>query len=133
MNYRLLLVDEPVFLAVRVGDAVLVEAPGRDWWIGHVIHRQGSARCDGNGFFQIACVDTGVVRTINANCVTAIIERPVGGAAFRGHQEGESTEPAMPVVAGSGKEAFEIGRALFPGCRLAGVAREEEGDDGLGD
>ena len=31
-----------------------------------------------------------------------------------------------PVVASSGKEAFEIGRKLFPGCRLAGVMREEE-------
>ena len=33
-----------------------------------------------------------------------------------------------PVVASSGKEAFEIGRKLFPGCRLAGVIREEEDD-----
>ena len=33
-----------------------------------------------------------------------------------------------PVIAGSGKEAFEIGRKLFPGCRLAGVIREEEDD-----
>jgi hypothetical protein len=31
-----------------------------------------------------------------------------------------------PVVAGSGKEAFEIGRKLFPGCRLAGAIREED-------
>ena len=79
MNYRSLLVDEPVFLSVRVGDAVLVESPGTDWWVGHVIHREGGARCNANNFFQIACVDTGVVRTVNANCVTAIVERPVGG------------------------------------------------------
>ena len=31
-----------------------------------------------------------------------------------------------PVEASNGKEAFEIGRKLFPGCRLAGVVREEE-------
>jgi hypothetical protein len=36
-------------------------------------------RHNANNFFQIACVDTGVVRTVNANCVTAIVERPVGG------------------------------------------------------
>lgn len=30
-----------------------------------------------------------------------------------------------PVEASSGKEAFEIGLKLFPGCRLAGVVREE--------
>jgi len=38
-----------------------------------------------------------------------------------------------PVVAREGKEAFEIGRRLFPGCRLAGAVREEddEADDDL--
>jgi hypothetical protein len=35
-----------------------------------------------------------------------------------------------PVIASSGKEAFEIGRRLFPGCRLAGVVREEDGENG---
>lgn len=34
-----------------------------------------------------------------------------------------------PVEASSRKEAFEIGRKLFPGCRLAGVVREEEEED----
>jgi hypothetical protein len=77
MYFRLLLMDEPAFLSVLVGDAVLVESPGTDWWVGHVIHREGGARCSANNFFQIACVDTGVVRTVNANCVTAIVERPV--------------------------------------------------------
>jgi hypothetical protein len=38
-----------------------------------------------------------------------------------------------PVIASSGKEVFEIGRRLFPGGRLAGVVREEEGEDGLDD
>jgi len=32
---------------------------------------------------------------------------------------------AKPVVARDGKETFEIGSRLFPGCRLAGVVREE--------
>lgn len=31
-----------------------------------------------------------------------------------------------PVEASNGKESFEIGRKLFPGCRLAGVVRDEE-------
>jgi len=31
-----------------------------------------------------------------------------------------------PVEASNGKEAFEIGHRLFPGCRLAGVVREDE-------
>jgi hypothetical protein len=73
----LLLVGEPVFLSVRVGDVVVVESPGADWWVGHVIHREGGARCNANSFFQIACVDTGVIRTVNPNCVTAVVERRV--------------------------------------------------------
>lgn len=34
-----------------------------------------------------------------------------------------------PVVARDGKEAFEIGRRLFPGCQLAGVMLEEQGEE----
>ncbi len=37
-----------------------------------------------------------------------------------------------PVVASDGRETFEIGRKRFPGCRLAGVVREEE-DEEIGD
>lgn len=33
------------------------------------------------------------------------------------------------VEASSGEEAFEIGHRLFPGCRLAGVMREEDDDE----
>lgn len=35
---------------------------------------------------------------------------------------------ARQVEASSGEVAFEIGRKLFPGCRLAGAMREEEDD-----
>jgi len=35
-----------------------------------------------------------------------------------------------PVIASNGEEAFEIGRKLLPGCRLAGVVREDDEDDG---
>jgi hypothetical protein len=79
VNYRSPLVEEPLYLSVRVGDAVLVESPGTDWWVGHVIHREGGARCNGNSFFQIACVDTGVIRTVNPNWVTAVVERRAAG------------------------------------------------------
>ena len=33
-----------------------------------------------------------------------------------------------PVYAKDGQHAFEIGRKLYPGCRLAAVAREDEGE-----
>jgi hypothetical protein len=65
-------VDEPRFLAVRVGDLVAVQASA-DWWIGQVIHAEGGARCNANSLFQIACVDTGVIRTVNADAVVDIV------------------------------------------------------------
>ena len=64
----------PALLLVRVGDVVLVERPEQDWWVGQVIHREGGARDSGNSFFQIACVDTGVIRTVNPNSVTGVVK-----------------------------------------------------------
>ena len=72
----------PRFLAVRVGDWVAVQvdhpgAPNADWWLGQVIHAEGGARCDANSLFQIACVDTGAIRTVNADAVIEILTVPV--------------------------------------------------------
>jgi hypothetical protein len=78
-----LAVVDPVFLAVRVGDAVLVQPGGDDWWVGQVIHREGGARCNGNSFFQIACVDTGVIRTVNPNWVTGVVQRSGGTYGYK--------------------------------------------------
>ena len=64
--------DGPRFLAVRVGDLVAVQASG-DWWVGLVIHAEGGARCSANSLFQIACVDSGVIRTVNADAVLDIL------------------------------------------------------------
>jgi hypothetical protein len=64
--------DEPRFLAVRVGDLVAVQGCA-DWWIGQVIHAEGGARCNANSLFQIACVDSGVIRTVNADAVLDIV------------------------------------------------------------
>ena len=65
--------DEPRFLAVQVGDLVAVQSNGADWWIGQVIHAEGGARCNANSLFQIACIDTGVIRTVNADAVLDIV------------------------------------------------------------
>jgi hypothetical protein len=64
--------SEPRFLAVRVGDLVAVSRTP-DWWVGQVIHAEGGARCNANSLFQIACVDTGVIRTVNADAVIDIL------------------------------------------------------------
>ena len=65
----------PAFLAVEVGDAVLIEPYEGDWWVGQVIHRAGGARCNGNSFFQIADVDSGRIQTVNPNLVTGIVRK----------------------------------------------------------
>jgi len=64
--------DEPRFLAVQVGDLVAVQGSG-DWWVGQVIHAEGGARCNANSLFQIACIDSGVIRTVNANGVIDVL------------------------------------------------------------
>ncbi|MEN9541200.1 MAG: hypothetical protein RLZZ459_1291 [Cyanobacteriota bacterium] len=71
--------EAPRFLAVQVGDVVAVQA-GESQWLGQVIHAEGGARCHANSLFQIACVDSGVIRTVNADAVLEIL-RPVGAEA----------------------------------------------------
>ena len=70
------------FLVVKPGDLVVVEvdelalasgAP-RDWWLGYVIHVMSGARDHRiNSLFQVADVDTGLVRTINADLVKGVL------------------------------------------------------------
>ena len=70
------------FLVAKVGDIVVVEegvsavgASRADWWVGHVIHVVGGARnpC-ANSLFQVACVDTGMIRIVNADAVKGILK-----------------------------------------------------------
>ena len=68
---------EPGFLSVQVGDVVAVQGLG-DWWVGQVIHAEGGARCNANSLFQIACIDSGVIRTVNANGVIDVLRRRSG-------------------------------------------------------
>ena len=72
------------FLLVKPGDIVVVEeglpmigpSPA-DWWVARVIYAVGGARdSQANSLFQVACVDTGMIRTINADLVRGIL-RPM--------------------------------------------------------
>ena len=72
---------KPGFLDVKPGMTVIVrndERPGETqsegWWMGTVIHCGGAAR-DPNihNLFQVADVDSGVIRWINADLVTHIL------------------------------------------------------------
>ncbi len=68
------------FLHVKPGDIVVVKEDNShqvleevDWWLGYVIHVTGSARApDLASIFQVADIDTGLVKTINADLVKAI-------------------------------------------------------------
>ena len=69
------------FLLVKPGDIVVVEeglpvigSSPADWWVARVIYAVGGARdSQVNSLFQVACVDTGMIRTINADVVKGIL------------------------------------------------------------
>ena len=72
---------KPGFLEVKPGMKVIVrndEQPGgtqdKDWWMAEVIHCGGAARDPSiHNLFQVADVDSGVIRWINADLVTHIL------------------------------------------------------------
>ena len=76
--------QDPDFLRVKSGDIVLVwdhpelvDSGFNAWWMGEVIFVKGSAR-DPKAplLFQIAVLDTGVLRWWNADCVQKVL-RPL--------------------------------------------------------
>lgn len=67
-----------LFLAVQRGDLVVVQSRA-DWWMGHVIHVEGNARSSEPSLFQVACIDTGAIRTVNADAVVAILQAAEAG------------------------------------------------------
>ena len=78
--------ERPVFLNVVPGMTVIVkhdyltgEKAEKDWWMGQVIHCGGAA-CDPSihNLFQIADVDSGVIRWVNADLVTHIVPKEPG-------------------------------------------------------
>ena len=50
------------------------ETPTQDWYMGQVLHCGGAARDPSmHNLFQIADVDTGVIKWVNADLVTHIV------------------------------------------------------------
>ena len=50
------------------------EKQDKDWWMGEVIHCGGAARDPKiHNLFQIADIDSGVIRWVNADLVTHIL------------------------------------------------------------
>ena len=71
----------PVFLDLKPGDIVIVwdhpEIVGSDekaWWMGQVVFLEGSARDPkAPSLVQVADVDTGAIRWVNADCIEQIL------------------------------------------------------------
>jgi hypothetical protein len=68
---------EAPFLHVRPGHFVIVagdQIDQGDWWMGQVLFCEGSARHPRlPSLFQVADVDTGVIKWINADAVSDVI------------------------------------------------------------
>ena len=67
----------PVFLSVKAGMTVICgNSDSDDWWMADVIHVDGGARDPKvPTLFQVADVDTGVVRWVCADLITHIVPR----------------------------------------------------------
>ena len=67
----------PLFLTVKAGMTVIVgNDEADDWWMADVIHVDGGARNPKvPTLFQVADVDSGVIRWVCADLVTHIVPR----------------------------------------------------------
>ena len=73
--------QSPVFLSVKSGDVVivwddpsLVGSETTDWWMGQILWVEGGARDPKvPTLFQVSCVDTGVIRWVNADQVQKVL------------------------------------------------------------
>tara|TARA_B100000700_G_scaffold310775_1_gene391755 strand:+ start:213 stop:479 length:267 start_codon:yes stop_codon:yes gene_type:complete len=71
----------PEFLRARSGDFVVIQedlpfpANGKsDWWVGQILHVVGGSRKSSyNSIFQVANIDTGQIKDINADLVVGIL------------------------------------------------------------
>ena len=65
--------ENPLFLSVKPGMTVVVTEED-SWWMGDVLFKDGGARNPKvPTLFQIACVDTGKIRWVNADLLTHIV------------------------------------------------------------
>jgi hypothetical protein len=73
--------QRPEFLDVKRGDFVIVQEPQTvahkqtdEWFMAQVLHIEGGARDPGiNSMFQVADVDNGVIKFVNADEVLKIL------------------------------------------------------------
>ena len=64
----------PVMTVIVQHDLQIGEKRDKDWWMWQVIHCGGAARDPSiHNLFQVADVDSGVIRWVNADLVTHIL------------------------------------------------------------
>ncbi|NDD44782.1 hypothetical protein CWE17_05465 [Synechococcus sp. BS56D] len=90
---------EPIFLRIRPGDHVAVRglhpsSPASDWWIGAVLHCDGGARGPQPSLCQVACIDTGIIHTVNADQIVDRLRPGPGDAQSRPSPPGNLREQA---------------------------------------
>ena len=81
--------DADIFLSVNAGDFVVINKSlssegdyELNWWMGQVLFVQGGARDPShNSLFQVADVDTGFVRWVNADLIITVL-RPALSSEF---------------------------------------------------
>ena len=63
----------PIFLSLKPGMTVVVTEE-ESWWMGDVLYKEAGARISKvPTLFQIACVDAGMIRWVNADLLTNIV------------------------------------------------------------
>ena len=69
-----LALSHPTPVPSREGGMTVVVSEGEDWWMSDVIYKEGGTRDPKvPTLFQISCVDTGVIRWVNADLVTHVV------------------------------------------------------------
>ena len=58
---------------IRQGHGADWHVSADNWWMGEIIHIVSGARSLEPSLFQVACIDTGVIKTVNADQVTKVV------------------------------------------------------------
>ena len=84
----------PGMMAVERHEHLTGEKAGNDWWMGEVIHCGGAARDQSiHNLFQIADVDSDMIRWVNADLMTHIL--PEGSRAIKNSALGGASEHSV--------------------------------------
>ena len=69
-------VASPAFLSAQTGDFVVIEEEHEsNWWMGYIIYAiKGARGSRQNSLFQIVNIDSGHIKTVNADQITKVLD-----------------------------------------------------------